>query len=169
MTNTKAIESKVEVIIAGALAAMQYELVRVQLTPGGPYLTLQIMAERADRKPMTVEDCAKISHAISPQLDEADPLAGRYTLEISSPGIDRPLVQLKDFERFAGQTARIDLDQPLQGSRRFTGSIVRVTGKAPDAAIEIKTDAGDVRVPANAIAKAKLVNADTPRKGGTKH
>jgi ribosome maturation factor RimP len=169
MPNTKAIESKVEEIIASALAAMQYELVRVQLTPGGRYLTLQVMAERTDRKPMTVEDCVKISHAISPKLDEADPLAGRYTLEISSPGVERPLVQLKDFERFTGHVARIELEQPLSGQRRFMGSIVRVTGKAPDAEIEIKTEEGDVRVPANAIARAKLVIMDTPRKGGTKH
>jgi ribosome maturation factor RimP len=173
MPNTKAIDSKVEEMIAETLAAMQYELVRVQLSPGGRYLTLQVMAERADRKPMTVEDCVKISHAVSPKLDEADPLAAQYTLEVSSPGLERPLVRLKDFERFAGQMARIELDQPLEGpgggQRRFTGSIVRVKGNAPDAEIEIKTDAGDVRVPANTIAKARLVITDLPRKGGTKH
>ena len=97
---------------------MEYELVRVQLTPGGRYLTLQVMAEREDRQPMTVNDCVKISSAISPRLDEADPLAGKYTLEISSPGIERPLVRLQDFERFAGQMARIELDRSRSTARR---------------------------------------------------
>jgi len=174
MPNTKAIENKVEELIVRALAALQYELVRVQLTPGGRYLTLQIMAERTDRKPMTVEDCARISHAVSPRLDEDEVIAGSYTLEISSPGIERPLMRLKDFERFAGHMARIELETPLDGTagqRRFQGSIVRVTGQAPNAEIEIKTESGDVRVPAKAIAKAKLVMADTPTefKDGTKH
>jgi ribosome maturation factor RimP len=171
MPQTKAIESRVEELIGGTLAAMQYELIRVQLTPGGSYLTLQVMAERSDHKPMTVEDCVKISHAISPRLDEADPLAGRYTLEISSPGLDRPLVRLQDFERFTGHVARIELDEPLGGQggqRRFMGSIVRVTGKSPDAEIEIKTETGAIRVPAKTIAKAKLVSLP-PAKSGSRH
>jgi len=175
MTNTKDIEQQVTGLIASDLAAMDYELVRVQLTPGGRYLILQVMAERKDRKPMTVEDCVKISRALSPRLDEADPLAGRYTLEISSPGIERPLVRLQDFERFTGHVARIELEAPLDGKtsgqKRFQGSIVRVTGKTPDAEIEIKTEQGDVRVPARAIARAKLVLTDKllKAKEDTKH
>lgn len=175
MMNTRDIEQKVSDLIAADLEAMQYELVRVQLTPGGRYLTLQVMAERADRKPMTVNDCVKISSAISPRLDEADPLAGHYTLEISSPGIERPLVRLADYERFAGQTAMIELAAPLGGEkggqRRFRGSIVRVTGNAQDAEIELKTESGEVKVPANTIAKAKLVLTDMQikTKGGTRH
>lgn len=175
MTNTKSIESTVADLVASDLAAMKYELVRVQLMPGGRYLTLQVMAERTDRKPMTVDDCAKISRVLSPKLDEADPLAGCYTLEISSPGTERPLVKIQDFERFAGHMARIELEAPLDGKtggqRRFEGNIVRVTGNAPDAEIEIKTETGDVRVPANTIAKAKLVPSDARPavKGGTKH
>jgi len=175
MTTTKAIEHQVTDLIADDLAAMDYELVRVQLTPGGRFLTLQVMAERKDRKPMTVEDCVKVSHALSPRLDQADPLTGRYTLEVSSPGIERPLVRLQDFERFTGHVARIELEAPLGGQtggqKRFQGSIVRVTGRAPDAEIEIKTANGDVRVPANAIARAKLVFTETlpDVRDGTKH
>jgi ribosome maturation factor RimP len=175
MTNIKEIEKKVTDLIAGELAAMNYELVRVQLTPGGRYLNLQVMAERSDRKPMTVNDCARISHAVSPRLDQADPMAGRYTLEVSSPGVERPLVRLADYERFAGQTAMVELAAPLgdekSGQRRFKGSIVRVTGSAPDAEIELKTEAGDVRLPASSIAKAKLVLTDTDLKtrDKTKH
>ncbi len=172
MANTKELEKTVTDLIGGELAAMGYDLVRVSISPGGRYLTLQVMAERLDRKAMTVEDCVKISHAVSPALDAADPLAGRYTLEVSSPGTDRPLVRLQDFERFTGHTARIELAAPLGGiagsQRRFEGSIVRVTGNAE---IELKTEQGDVVVPANTIAKAKLVPNDVrrPLKGGTRH
>ena len=171
MMDIKAIESRVTALAADDLAAQGYELVRIQLTPGGRYMTLQVMAERTDNKPMTVDDCARISHMISAKLDAADPLAGHYTLEVSSPGIDRPLVRLKDFERFAGHTARIELAAPLGGQKRFQGNIVRVTGNAPDAEIELKTEAGAVRVPANAIARAKLVLTEAllGAQGGTKH
>jgi ribosome maturation factor RimP len=136
---------------------------------------LQVMAERADRKPMTVEDCVKISRSLSPRLDESDPMAKGYTLEVSSPGVERPLVRLEDYERFTGRVARIELAAPLGGEaggqRRFQGSIVRVTGNTPDAEVEIKTESGDVRVPAKAIARAKLVVTDEQldAKGGTKH
>lgn len=170
MANTKELEKTVTDLIGGELAAMGYDLVRVQVSPGGRYLTLQVMAERSDLKAMTVEDCVKISHAVSPRLDAADPLAGRYTLEVSSPGTDRPLVRLQDFERFTGHQARIELAAPLgAGSqRRFEGSIVRVTGNQE---IELKTEQGDVVLPANTIAKAKLVPNDVrrPAKGGTRH
>jgi ribosome maturation factor RimP len=122
---------------------------------------------------MTVNDCVKISHAISPQLDHSDPVAGRYTLEVTSPGLDRPLVGVKDFERYTGHVARIELAKPLdgKGQKRFQGNIVRVTGNAPDAEIEIRTEAGGVRIPANTIAKARLVLTDAPpnAKTDTKH
>ena len=94
---TKPLEDKVNRLIAGDLAAMGYELVRAQLMPGGSYMTLQVMAERADGKSMTVNDCTQISHAIAAKLDADEKLKDRYTLEVSSPGIDRPLVKLKDF------------------------------------------------------------------------
>jgi len=175
MTNTKELEKQVSDLIGADLGTMGYDLVRVQLTPGGRYFTLQVMAERKDRQPMTVNDCVKISSAISPRLEEANTLAGKYTLEISSPGIERPLVRLEDYERFTGQVAYIELAAPLAGQaggqRRFQGSIVRVTGKEANAEIELKTETGDVRVPANTIAKAKLVHTDTAlkTKGGTRH
>jgi ribosome maturation factor RimP len=127
-------------------------------------LTLQVMAERADGQPMTVNDCSKISHAISDRLDTFGDLADRYTLEVSSPGIDRPLVRLKDFERFTGHVARIELEAPLDSvggkKKRFQGSIVRVTGSAPNAEIELHTEAGDVRVSLQSIARARLVLTD---------
>jgi len=164
MATPRNLETRITDLIAPDLTAMGYELVRVQITGGGRYSTLQVMAERADQHAMTVDDCVKISHAASEKLDADDSLADRYTLEVSSPGIDRPLVKLKDFERFTGHLARIDLAAPVAAlgtaQRRFQGSIVRVTGNDAEAAIEFRTEKGDISVPAHAIAKAKLVMTD---------
>ncbi|HEU0117412.1 MAG TPA: ribosome maturation factor RimP [Alphaproteobacteria bacterium] len=160
MMNAKAIEMKVSTMIADDLSAMGYELVRVQMTTGGSYMTLQLMAERLDMKPMTVDDCVKISRATSDKLDADKDMVDRYTLEVSSPGIDRPLVRLKDFERFTGHLARIELEAPQDGRKRFMGSIVRITGHEQDAEIELSTENGAVRVPMSSIARAKLVLTD---------
>jgi ribosome maturation factor RimP len=133
------------------------------------------MAERIDGKPMTGSDCTQISHVLTGKLDEADGFADHYTLEVSSPGIDRPLVRLKDFERFTGHIARIELEAPLDNgqskTKRFQGSIVRVTGTVPDAEIEFRTEAGDVRVSLQSIARARLVLTDAllNATGGSKH
>lgn len=172
----KAVETKVSNLVADDLSFIGYELVRVQALKGGEYMTLQIMAERLDAKPMTVDDCVKISHAISARLDSDESLNDRYTLEVSSPGIDRPLVRLKDYERFAGHVARIELQAPQEnianGKKRFQGSIVRINGQEPDAEIEFRTDTGDVCVPMSSIARAKLVLTDAligAAKDNTKH
>src|SRR3954471_3461607 len=92
---------------------MGYRLGRLMQTGGLQRPTLQVMAERRDDAPMTVEDCAEISRTVSALLDVADPIASAYTLEVSSPGIDRPLVRPEDYDRFAGFEARIDLSGPL--------------------------------------------------------
>src|ERR1700687_93581 len=105
---------------------MGYRVVRVALTGTGRP-TLQVMAERRDDASMTVEDCAEISRSISALLDVADPIAGAYMLEVSSPGIDRPLVRPEDYDRFAGFEARIELNAPLDGRKRFPG---RALGRA---------------------------------------
>lgn len=167
----KAVETKVSQLIAEDLSVMGYELVRVQALAGGQYMTLQIMAERSDDKPMTVDDCVKISHATSARLDGDETMNDKYTLEVSSPGVDRPLVRLKDFEKFTGHVARIELQAPQDGKKRFQGSIVRITGQEPDAEIEFRTDAGDMRVPISRIARAKLVMTDAlmKTKDTTKH
>jgi ribosome maturation factor RimP len=175
--STKQAETKIEELIADTLSAMGYDLVRVKLMSGGSFITLQLMAERADGKPMTVQDCVHISHAVSPKLDADETMADRYTLEVSSPGIDRPLVRLKDFERFAGHVARIDLETPLDGpqgsrQRRFQGNIIRVSGREPNAEIELRTENGDVHLPVSNIARANLVasGAKPPgQRSGAKH
>jgi ribosome maturation factor RimP len=173
--NAKQVEAKIGELIADELSAMGYELVRIQVTSGGRYLTLQIMAERSDGKPMTVDDCVQISRAVSPLLDTQEEMADRYTLEVSSPGTDRPLIRLKDFERFTGHVARIELEAPLDGQKggpkRFQGSIVRINGREPDAEVELRTENGAVRVPVQRIARARLVDSDklSGVQGRTKH
>jgi ribosome maturation factor RimP len=142
-------------IIEPSLAAMGYRLVRVAFL-GARRATLQIMAERLDEAPMTVEDCTDISRSVSALLDVADPIADAYMLEVSSPGIDRPLTRPEDYDRFAGFEAKIELGQPLDGRKRFRG---RILGRADDH-VRIVGDAGEVLLPLAAIATAKLVITD---------
>jgi ribosome maturation factor RimP len=157
-------------IIEPSLDAMGYRLVRLMQTGGLRRPTLQIMAERRDEEPMTVEDCARISRAVSALLDVADPIAGAYMLEVSSPGIDRPLVRPEDYDRFAGLEARIDLASPLNGRKRFRG---RVLGREGDH-VRLAVEDGEVHLPLDVIAKAKLVLNDellalAQRKPGRTH
>ena len=143
-------------LVEPTLQGMGYELVRVQLGGGSGRPTLQIMAERIDRRPMTVEDCAEISRNVSALLDVEDPLQGAYLLEISSPGIDRPLIRPQDYERFAGFEARLELARPLDGRKRFRGRI----GELAEGTVRIIEPAGEVRLPLDQIYKAKLVLTD---------
>ena len=148
-------------IIEPSLDAMGYRLVRLMQTGGLRRPTLQIMAERRDDTPMAIEDCAEISRAVSALLDVADPIAGAYTLEVSSPGIDRPLVHPEDYDRFAGFEARIDLSRPLDiagqgGRKRFRG---RVLGRDGDH-VRLAVEGSEIRLPLGEIARAKLVLND---------
>ena len=142
-------------LIEPSLEAMGYRLVRVALT-NMRRPTLQVMAERLDEAAMSVDDCATLSRSISAVLDVADPIAGAYTLEVSSPGIDRPLVRPEDYDRFAGFEARIELDAPVDGRKRFRG---RLLGRA-DAEIRLMAETGEVRLPLAGIARAKLLLTD---------
>ena len=137
------------------LAAMGYRLVRVVLT-SGRRATLQVMAERLDDEPMTVEDCAEISHSVSALLDVADPIPGAYLLEISSPGIDRPLVRAEDYDRFCGSQAKIELARPLNGRKRFRGRLLGTSGGN----VRLATEIGETELPLDAVARAKLVLTD---------
>jgi ribosome maturation factor RimP len=142
-------------VIEPSLDAMGYRLVRVMLT-GLRRPTLQVMAERRDDQPMTVDDCADISRSVSALLDVADPIAGAYMLEVSSPGLDRPLVRPEDYDRFAGFEARIELSVPQDGRKRFKGRLLGRDGEA----VRLVGDGGEVRLPLAAIARAKLVLTD---------
>jgi len=146
------VASKVEGLLAPALEALGYGIVRVQFN-SGRRATLQIMAERRDGAAMSVEDCAQISRAASALLDVEDPIPGAYDLEVSSPGIDRPLTRLEHFTRFAGFEAKLETDRLLDGRRRFRGLIVGVD----DETIRVRAGEIEYAVPFDAVTKAKLV------------
>lgn len=142
-------------LIEPTLEAMGYELVRVMST-GGRTPTLQVMAERLDRAGMTVDDCADISRALSAILDVEDPIDGAYQLEVSSPGIDRPLTKPADFERFAGFEARIEADRLIGGQRKFKGRLLGLENEA----VRLALPEGERTIPLSSIRKAKLVLTD---------
>jgi ribosome maturation factor RimP len=142
-------------LIEPSLEAMGYCLVRVALT-SARRATLQVMVERRDAAPMSVGDCTDISRSISALLDVADPIASAYTLEVSSPGIDRPLVRPEDYDRFAGFEAKIELRTLLDGRKRFRG---RLLGRDGDC-VRLVGGAGEARLPLTEITRAKLVLTD---------
>jgi ribosome maturation factor RimP len=146
---------RVETIIAPTLQDMGFDLVRVRIS-GAQRRTLQIMAERLDDGTMTVEDCAAISRAVSTLLDVEDPIKGSYTLEVSSPGLDRPLTRPKDYTRFAGLEVKIELREPMDGQRRFRG---RIAGLADDQ-VQLDTEDTRVAIPYADIERAKLILND---------
>ncbi|MGN6515717.1 MAG: ribosome maturation factor RimP [Rhizomicrobium sp.] len=142
-------------IIEPAVEAAGYRLVRLRLM-AGKTKTLQIMAERPDGT-MNVDDCAELSRALSEFLDTEDPIEGDYNLEVSSPGIDRPLTRQSDFARWAGHEARIDLVNPDEtGRRKFKGLLLGLDGND----VMLEADGKRLKFPFRAIAEAKLVLTD---------
>lgn len=151
----------IEQIVEPSIADMGYELVRVSMTRATPP-TLQIMAERADRGAMTVEDCADISRHVSALLDVEDPIDDAYLLEVSSPGIDRPLTRLQDFDRFAGFEVKVELRTGVSGRKRFRGRLVGCEGDQIGLALDDVPEGIDpmVRLPFDDVFRAKLVLTD---------
>lgn len=148
------VAARVAALIAPSLAAMGFELVRVRLS-GRDRPRLQIMAERADGTPISLEECATISHQVSAILDVEDPIPTAYVLEVSSPGIDRPLTRAKDWDRFAGHLARVETVSPVGGRRRFSGVVL---GTDAAGAARLRLDDGtEVALPLGGIRTAKLV------------
>ena len=147
--------------------AAGYEIVRLRLM-GGNTRRLQIMAERPDPEGgvghMDVDDCARLSRAVSEVLDAADPISGEYVLEVSTPGIDRPLTRLKDFASYEGCEARIELDRLAEGRKRFKGVLAGV--EEGQVAIDLEGEAETALVPFAWIAEAKLVLTDDLMKRG---
>jgi ribosome maturation factor RimP len=122
------LDARVAAIVAPALLDLGFRLVRVKIT-GRDGCTVQIMAERPDGS-FTVEDCEQASKAISPALDVEDPIDRAYNLEMSSPGIDRPLVRVSDFSRWAGHLAKVEMEVPVDGRKRFKGVLEGVEGES---------------------------------------
>jgi ribosome maturation factor RimP len=147
--------SHLEPILAPAIEAAGFRLVRLRLLQG-KRKTLQVMAERPDGT-MNVDDCALLSRALSEFLDAEDPVDGEYVLEVSSPGIDRPLTRITDYARWAGHEAKLELNAPdATGRRRFKGMLLGLD--ANDVVIDV--DGTRLKFPFRAIAEAKLVLTD---------
>ena len=145
---------RIEDIVAPTIVGMGFELVRVHLSRGG---TLQIMVEPADGRPMDVEDCANVSRALSAVLDVEDPITSAYTLEVSSPGIDRPLTRAKDYARWTGHMARLETTEPVEGRRRFKGTLLGLE----DGVVKLRLEDGqETGVPLSAVSRAKLEMTD---------
>ncbi|MFZ1105213.1 MAG: ribosome maturation factor RimP [Hyphomicrobiaceae bacterium] len=145
-------------LIEPTLNEMGFRLVRVIIS-GRNGTTVQIMAERPDGT-MTIDDCADVSRQLSPLLDAHDPISGHYTLEISSPGIDRPLVRTSDFVAWAGHEAKVETREPVGGRRRFRGLLKGLDGTQVH--LEVSADQGgpEVRLPLDAVLEARLVLTD---------
>ena len=143
--------------------AAGYEIVRLRLMGGEHARRLQIMAETPDGE-MVVEDCARLSRAISEVMDAADPISGEYTLEVSSPGVDRPLTRLKDFANYEGHEARIELDRVAEGRKRFRGVLAGIEGD--NIGIDLEGEEATAMVPFSWIVDAKLILTDALMKRG---
>jgi len=152
--------ARVAAITEPVLQGLGYRLVRARLS-GRDGCTVQIMAERPDGSFM-IEDCEAASRALSPALDVEDPIPGAYRLELSSPGIDRPLVRESDFVRYAGHEVKVEMELPVDGRKRFRGELLGAEGS--NAKVKIQ-DAGGVAqvvlLPIGDMAEAKLVLTDT--------
>ena len=149
-----AIDRRMAAIVGPVIQDMGYELVRVRLM-GGKSKTLQIMADRPEGG-IEVEDCAKISTAVSAVLDVEDPLDDAYTLEVSSPGIDRPLTRMKDFDAWAGYGAKIETTELIDGRRRFRG----VLAGTEDDEVLLEIEEGTIGLKFDWLSDAKLVLTD---------
>lgn len=144
-------------LIAPEAQALGFDLVRVRLLGKGDDRTLQVMAERPDTRQLTIDDCAALSRRLSDMLDEKDPIEDAYRLEVSSPGIDRPLTRLKDFADWAGHEVRIVLAAPIDGQKQFKGDLAGIEGET----IAVVQKSGAIaHVPFAGVVDAKLVLTD---------
>ncbi len=150
------LEGRIAARVMPTLADMGFELVRVAVL-GRERPTVQIMADRADGSLIRVEDCEAISHAVGAVLDVDDPIPGEWTLEVSSAGIDRPLTRAKDWNRFAGHLAKAEVGFPVNGRKRFLGTLLGAAEGFGRLRLEDDTE---VSLPLSDIRKARLVLTD---------
>ena len=153
-----AIDRRLAEILIPVIEDMGFELVRLRLQ-GGKTATLQIMADRPDGG-INVDDCAEISTMVSATLDVEDPIEDKYHLEVSSPGIDRPLTRLKDFETFEGYDAKLETNQPIDGRKRFTGVLAGVEGDDVLINIEVGGETQTIGLNFDWLSDAKLMLTD---------
>ncbi len=143
--------SRLRELLEAAVSALGYELVGVELHSQSRHSLLRVYIDRAEG--ISVDDCERVSHQVSGVLDVEDPIRGSYTLEVSSPGLDRPLFTAEQFQRFAGHRVRIRLRIPLEGRRKFTGILRGMI----DEDVLIDEDGQEWRLPAERIERARLV------------
>lgn len=160
-------EKRILKLIEPQAKGLDMEIVRVRMM-GGKRPLLQVMAEKVGGAPTDVEDCARLSRAMSDILDAEDPISDRYTLEVSTPGIDRPLTRPGDFSRWTGQAAKLELIRPLEGRRRFQGVIAGETNGTVTLRLDDETE---LEAEIDELAKASLILTDqlidVARKAGT--
>jgi ribosome maturation factor RimP len=151
--------ARVAALAEPVLASLGYRLVRVRVS-GFAGCTVQIMAERPDGG-LSIEDCETVSRALSPVLDVADPIESAYRLEISSPGIDRPLVRRSDFDRYAGHLAQVEMQAPVDGRRRFRGELNGTAGECARIQCETGTNgSSEVLLRIDDMTEARLLLTD---------
>jgi ribosome maturation factor RimP len=150
------VEERVIALIEPTASGLGYRIVRVRVS-GNRRKRLQIMGERLSDGQMGIDDCSRLSRALAPVFDLEDPIpGGEYDLEISSPGIDRPLMRIEDFERFKGHAAKLETIGTVNGQRRFKGVIADVEGDV----IVLATDQGELRLQFAQLSEARLVLTD---------
>ena len=148
---------RVEAVIRPTVESMGFDIVRV-LVLGKFERRVQVMAERQDGRPISIDDCTEISRAVSALLDVEDPIEGSYTLEVSSPGLDRPLLKLRDYERYAGHEAKVETTAAVEGRRKFKGRLLGADGEQ----VKLEVDGQQIALDFASIARAKLVVSDRP-------
>jgi ribosome maturation factor RimP len=156
-------EQKIAKVAHPIIEEMGYEIVRLQMQGGGEDKILQIMIERKDRENIVVEDCAKVTRALSYHFDEVeDPVDDQYNLEVSSPGIDRPLTRIDDFDRFKGFDAKISIDDAIDNRKRFKGKLEGLSEDGQSILIKYKDGRDKItsEIPFDKITKAKLILTD---------
>jgi ribosome maturation factor RimP len=153
------LERDVDALIRPVAENMGVDIVWVGFQGG----ILSVLAEDPKTGHLGLDDCAALSRAISPVLEAADPIPAAYRLEVGSPGVERPLVRPKDYESYAGFDAKIELDMPLNGQKRFKGTLAGFKG---DDTILLKTDAGEKELPFHGVRQAHLVITDALLKAG---
>ena len=150
------LEAKLAAIIAPRLQSMGFELLRVAVL-GRDRPTVQVMADRADGSLITIDDCEQISRYLGTVFDVEDPIPGAWNLEVSSAGIDRPLTRAKDWARFAGHLARVEMALPLNGRKRFSGIVLGADEQSGKLRLD---DGSEVELPLRDVRRAKLVLTD---------
>jgi len=152
MQKKHVLQDMLEPVISG----LGYETVRI-LTIGKANPTLQIMIDKLDGSDIVVEDCATVSRKISEVLDANDPIKDKYNLEVSSPGLDRPLTKPAHFARFAGYEAKVETDEAIENRKRFKG---KITGLDEENKVHLEMDGREYVIPFDAVSKAKIVITD---------